>query len=52
MKLTIQTKALTGECGRYIDLLATHTETLAGGHEEVAIVERIDQVWQAAIGSW
>ena len=60
MKLTIQmpsstsfeAEALTGEHGRDVDFLAMHADATAGGDEDVAVVQRIGELWQALIGSW
>src|SRR5215475_9989597 len=34
-----------------MDLLAVHADATAGGHDDVAIMEGIAEVWQAAIGT-
>jgi hypothetical protein len=44
-------KLLTGQHDRDVDLLAMQAEAPAIGDEYVAIVEGIDQVRQAAIGT-
>jgi len=40
---------LTGEHGRDIDLFSVHADASTGGDKDVAVVERIVDLWQAVI---
>ena len=47
----LDAEALTGEHGRDVDLLAVHADASATGDEDIAVMERIFELCDAAIGS-
>jgi len=46
----LDSDALNSQDGGDVDALAVHADAPAGGHEDVAIVQRIGELGQAAVG--
>jgi hypothetical protein len=44
-------EGMAGEDGRDIDFLAVQADATAGGDQDIAVVEGVGEVWQAAIGT-
>ncbi len=48
----LDSEPLASQDRRDVDSLPVHADAAAGGDEDVAVVQRVGELWQAVIGPW